>query len=310
MNRGYLSLAAGDRRYLEMAVDWALSIRARTRDPIAVAFDQPLAGQARSELGAVFDDLVEIPARYLRGRFVRDCAVKFCMGEISPFEETVFIDSDCLLIADPAPPWNVPEDAKITMIGQLVGRDSQTRHHGFVTGSLVEKFHLDRYFQCSSGIIHFRSPGAAALFRECATCHETEVVPTLHSNAEPNRRLGSEIATAVVGGRRRFDSYSQRRCYWRRDVAELDPSFPPSADSARRLPDSGEDPRTLPGTGSRTSQEGRALRECVTRDVAYARPWATFEPARQAAPGSTQESSHWRKQTGVAPNSGTVRAEA
>ena len=66
--RGYLTLAAGSARFLEMGVDMALSLREHTTHPIAIAVDEPIAELVERRYPTVFDHVGVVPQEFRDGR--------------------------------------------------------------------------------------------------------------------------------------------------------------------------------------------------------------------------------------------------
>lgn len=221
-SRGWLTLAAERPQYLEMAVDMALSLRAWSPLPVVLAADAPMAAAARSRFPDVFADIVPIEARFLGGR-----ARKYGIAAASPFDETVFVDADCLVIADPAQLWTAAGPGPLTFVGDLLSRDDDAYHHGFATRALMRRFALDRYLKVNSGVLHLRRDGAAEAMEECLRCWSEEIRPALESRLRPWRFLGDELAFGVVGGRRRFDTFGHPGpMYWAPELRALDPQRP------------------------------------------------------------------------------------
>jgi hypothetical protein len=125
-SRGYLTLAARDPVYLEMAVDMALSLREHTALPIALAADEALGVRAQTRYAGIFDVVTLIPQRFREGR-----ALKYGTAEASPFEETMFVDADCIVLASMDDRWSALERSELAMTGELLTTDEDRRHHGF-----------------------------------------------------------------------------------------------------------------------------------------------------------------------------------
>lgn len=83
---GFLTVAFGKQKYLDQAKILALSIKKHMPDiPVAIATDQPAAAD-------VFDDVVPIDLSR-GGSFMQ----KIWLDDYSPYERTLFIDSDCIV---------------------------------------------------------------------------------------------------------------------------------------------------------------------------------------------------------------------
>lgn len=220
--RGYLTLAVGRTRYLEMAVDMALSLREHGPHPIALAADPPLADLARARYGPVFDRVTVVPARFLDGR-----AVKYGAAAASPFEETLFVDADCFVLGSLEYLWAGLEGADVAMLGEHLTEAQNENHHGFSTRRLMRHFGLERYFKTNSGVFCFRTEPARALFDECLDCYLGEVRPRLRGGILRGGWVGDEIGFAVVGGRRGFGTLPlPHAMYWPQEFRALDLDHP------------------------------------------------------------------------------------
>lgn len=83
---GFITMAFGSDKYLRQAESLARSLRRHMPGfPIAIVCD-------RSDVGALFD--IKIPAKNMK---VAGTLLKADLYDYSPFEETLFIDSDCIV---------------------------------------------------------------------------------------------------------------------------------------------------------------------------------------------------------------------
>jgi len=222
MNRGYLTIAARSPRFLEMAVDMALSLREHTDLPVAIAADEHLAGIATREYASVFDEITRIPDRFLQGR-----ALKYGSAEASPFEETIFVDADCILLGSTDDTFSALETADMAMIGEHLTHADKVHHHGFSTSYLIRRFGLDTYLKTNSGFFCFRRSAAMQIMDECRECYLTEVLPGLRWSRILGRWLGDELAFGIVGGRRKLGTLPKPgHMLWPNELRRLDLSNP------------------------------------------------------------------------------------
>jgi hypothetical protein len=222
VDRGYLTMAAGRERYLEMAVDMALSLRKHTEHPIALAADTGLAGLARDLYAPVFDVVTEIPARFLDGR-----AIKYGAAAASPFGETMFVDADCLVLGSLEYLWAGLDTADVAMLGELLTERENENHHGFSTRRLMRIFGLDRYLKTNSGIFCFRTEPAREILDACLECFVNEVRPKLRGGILRGGWIGDEIGFGVVGGRMRLGTLPfPHPMYWPQEFAHIDLAHP------------------------------------------------------------------------------------
>ena len=222
MSRGYLTMAVRKPRYVEMAVDMALSLREHTRLPIAIAVDEGLASGVSERYGSVFDQIVLVPDRFLDGR-----ALKYGTAAATPFEETMFVDADCFVLSSLEGLWGVLDHSDMAMVGEQLTVSQDQNHHGFSTRTLMRRFSLKLYLKTNSGLFCFRREPALQIMEECLECYLHEARPKLRWSLLFGRWLGDEIAFGIVGGRRGIKVFPDPSpMYWPNEFEGLDPSHP------------------------------------------------------------------------------------
>ena len=189
-------MAVGRAHFLEMAVDMTLSLREHTSHPIALATDPELAARSRELYPRVFDEVTLLPSRF-RGR-----ARKYGTAEASPFEETMFVDADCIVLGSLDHLWSSLEHSDLAMVGSPLTAEEDENHHGFSTRWLIRRFGLERYMKTNSGLFCFRRSAAVEIMEECLECFLNEARPQLRRHILLGRWLGDEIAFGIIGGRR------------------------------------------------------------------------------------------------------------
>lgn len=220
--RGYLTMAVGSERFLEMAVDMVLSLRDHTEHPAALVADEAIASLARARYGSVFDDVVLVDERFRDGR-----ALKYGLAEASPYEESAFIDADCIVLGSLDHCWESLDSQPMAMLGELLTTDDDENHHGFSTRSLMRTFELDRYLKTNSGFFCFRTEPARRIMESMRRCYLDEVRPRLGWQIVLGRWLGDEIAIGIVGGRERLGTLPKPgEMYWPDEFAALDLDAP------------------------------------------------------------------------------------
>ena len=221
-SRGYLTMAVGRSRYLEMAVDMALSLRGHTSHPISLAADEALATEAETRYAGVFDEVVRLEERFLVGR-----ALKYGTAAATPYEETIFVDADCIVLGSLDCLWRVLGATDLAMVGELLGAGQDQNHHGFSTADLMRRFGLERYLKTNSGLFCFRRAPTLAVMEECLACYLHEARPKLRWSILTGAWLGDEIAFGIVGGRRGIDTLPEPSpMYWPPEFADLDLARP------------------------------------------------------------------------------------
>lgn len=108
--RGVLTLAFGSDRYVRMATNLALSIKRNWPDtPIAIVTDR-----VRADVDFAFDYV--IPLDITVGRTLEQ---KLNLHRYSPFKETLYIDSDCLVVRDMSAVWLTFSGRDFATIGSM-----------------------------------------------------------------------------------------------------------------------------------------------------------------------------------------------
>lgn len=215
--RGYQTLAVGDLRFLEMAVDLALSAREHTDLPVALAADEETARVARDRFAHIFDYVREVDSRFLGDR-----AAKYGVVDASPFAEGIYLDADALLLGSLDDRWGPCNGASVALVGEFHDASSTKRHHGFSVDDMVRRYQLPRYLKCNSGVFYFRRETALDVMEECLACYRDQLKPHAKGGF-----LGDELALGIVGGRREFAIFPGRQpMYWGRELATLDPRRP------------------------------------------------------------------------------------
>jgi len=190
-------MATGQIEFLEMAVDMALSLRGHTDLPIALACDESIAETARTRYSIVFDHVCLVPDRFLQGR-VR----KYGAAAATPFDETTFVDADCIVLDSLDYLFESLGEHEMAMVGEQLTLEDDENHHGFSTRRLMIQFGLERYLKTNSGIFCFRREPGMEVMEACRECFLNEAKPRLKFSMLLGRWLGDEIAFGIVGGRR------------------------------------------------------------------------------------------------------------
>jgi len=222
VNRGYLTIAARKSKFLEMAVDMALSLREHTEYPIALAADEFITDLAKTNYRSVFDHMTLLPPRFCEGR-----ALKYGAAEASPFEETIFVDADCIVLDSLDNLFATLDTDDLAMVGEHLTLSDDTRHHGFSTSALIRRFRLGSYLKTNSGLFCFRRSRAMAILEDCLECYLKEIRPKLRYSTLLGRWLGDEIAFGIVGGRKAVGTLPKPDpMYWPQEFETLNLNAP------------------------------------------------------------------------------------
>jgi hypothetical protein len=160
---GLITIAYGPRKYLRMARALALSYRRLGgRRPLAVVTDRAGAAQ----LLGCFDLVVPVDAAIGPG-----VVHKLHLDRYTPFDATLFVDSDCLFYKDPERLWRLYARGDVTARGwrYLTGDSPYERDHPYEWVADMKRFlgaaGIARLPHFNSGAFFFRrSETAAALF--------------------------------------------------------------------------------------------------------------------------------------------------
>lgn len=146
--QGYIILACGARRYFEMARVLCFSLK--LKDPkrkVCLACDkQDFLG----DFAPHFDDVV-----YLEDddRFI-GCANKIRLYALSPYEETMYVDSDCLLMkSDMDRHWERLSAQDFAVAG---GKMTSGNWYGEDIGKILKGLSIDYIVKHNSGVFFFR----------------------------------------------------------------------------------------------------------------------------------------------------------
>lgn len=148
MSQGYITLATGPRQYLEMAINLLASIKYNDRSrETCIVLDE---GESLPEEYRVIVDRVAYlkPAHGFYG-----CLNKLRLLEISPFDETIFVDADCILVKnDMDRHWAKFQCDGFSIAGAKV---TQGDWYGFRIAEIIEKLRIPYMVKMNSGVFYF-----------------------------------------------------------------------------------------------------------------------------------------------------------
>lgn len=159
--QGYQIIAVGPARYLALAAACAASLRLfdGTR-PIQLVTDRDTAQLAESGYGHLFDDVTPAPT----GPAVAGPIIKLQAYACAIYDETMFVDADCLLLKrDIDTYWSrLSADYAATLPGQW---RSEGAWYGTDIAEMCRLAGIVRLVQMNSGTIYFkRGPVGQSLF--------------------------------------------------------------------------------------------------------------------------------------------------
>ncbi len=92
-DEGYIAIALDDRRYVDLAVNLALSIRRCETRPVSVVVSPGVT--IRPDQRDLFDEVIVAPPE----ADLHGAMNKARLFDLSPYERTLYVDSDCLLFS-------------------------------------------------------------------------------------------------------------------------------------------------------------------------------------------------------------------
>lgn len=108
--KGILTIATGAQKYIDMAINLAMSCKLKAPHiPLALVTDS-----TNPELLKFFDFIIPVKNKYGKG-----VLQKLYVNEYSPFEKTMFIDSDCLVINSIDWLFELFDGKKVSVVGKI-----------------------------------------------------------------------------------------------------------------------------------------------------------------------------------------------
>jgi hypothetical protein len=154
---GYITLALGSPAYLEMACDLARSLR--YFDPgrrICLVHDYP--SEALAEVAGLFDEYRKLEPRpgYL------GCMNKIRLYDVSPYDRTMYIDADCLLVKDKiGDHWARMRGRPFCITGE---KATSGRWNAVDIAQATAFFRIPYIVRMNSGVFYFEKSEAAEAF--------------------------------------------------------------------------------------------------------------------------------------------------
>jgi len=196
--RGYMTVAAGPRRFVEFAVDLALSLREHNPEGTSLLTDEVGKRTVEDKYPGLFGRVERLPREYTQD--ARRCNLgKFYLADATPYERTMFIDADTLVVGSLSGLWEKLEPFPFAMLGEHLTSEDDREHHGFSTRELMAEFRLGCYLKCAAGILYFQREMGKAVCRECFELYQSSF------RDDPRfqqRRVQDELLFGIAGGRR------------------------------------------------------------------------------------------------------------
>lgn len=143
--KGILIIAQGHQRYINMAKNVAMSYKLTNKTiPIALVTDS-----TDPQLKDLYDYIVPINPEWGKGLIQ-----KIYMDQYSIFEETLYIDVDCLIIRNIDFLWQLFENSNVSVIGRKVLEGSL---FGMSVQEARQKLKLDYLITFNGGVYYFKN---------------------------------------------------------------------------------------------------------------------------------------------------------
>ena len=214
--KGYLTLAFG-KNFAEMAVDMALSIKQFDSKPVSCVVDSKTKNYINKNYEFVFDRLIEIDDN-------KFCfSIKFHSALLSPYDETIFVDADIIILGKIDMLWENPSNYNTIMIGDYLSIEKDENHHGFSTSYLQKQFNVKKYLKTNSGCFYFNVK-SKAFFKSCIEKHK---LLENHTNLNHIGFLGDEITIGIIAERFNvgvFNIYPSLMM-WDKELSVLEPDL-------------------------------------------------------------------------------------
>lgn len=162
MSQGYLTLATGDRQFFDAAVNLAISVRLNdAKRPITLLCDD--ASKLAENEKEQFDRIIVA----LPGTLGVGCAGKLDVPGFLPYDETIFIDSDCLLMKrDMDRHWRKLATQCFNVAGSTIKKGAW---YSFEITKVCEALGLAYMVHMNSGVMYFRKGAELDKFLETVT---------------------------------------------------------------------------------------------------------------------------------------------
>lgn len=227
MSQGYLTLATGDRRFFDAAANVALSVKLNDPErPISLLCDD--AAKLTEAEKSLFDRVIVA----LPGTLGVGCAGKLDVPNFLPYGETMFLDSDCLILKrDMDRHWAKLANDSFNVAGESV---QEGEWYTFDIANVCKALDIPHMVKMNSGVMYFRKGEALDTFMQEVenlreTAHDILVVQHRDMNAQvadepfwgaamarsgllPTRYVpeeGSVMETTYMARRCRFDPVTQ-----------------------------------------------------------------------------------------------------
>ena len=256
--KGFITIASGDEKYYVMAHNLLKSYRQHTGTPLPFA----IICDRKNSLTELFDDVIVLED------MTRSYVDKLRMGEVLPYDETIFIDADCLAYGDLNVLFEVFSHADdVSCFGKVYAPDEPDSKKGWFdyerlpeSEKSAVKFVVDHH----GGLIYMRNTGLTReVFRSAEHYAENYGAYPFLRLTKPADEPALALAMAVHNCRPiPFTDY-RMVCFWNTKISFGKPGQLP------RRPDRGWDVELI-HWGSKNTDTPVYKRELARMDLLHA----------------------------------------
>ncbi len=195
MSQGYLTLATGDRQFFDAAVNLAISVRLNDAErPITLLCDDA----SKLDVGEKeqFDRIIVA----LPGTLGVGCAGKLDVPGFLPYDETMFLDSDCLLMKrDMNRHWQKLATQCFNVAGNTAKKGSW---YTFEISEVCKALGLAYMVHMNSGVMYFRKgPGLDEFLETVSDLRENSQDILFVQHRDMNFQIADEPIWSAAMGR-------------------------------------------------------------------------------------------------------------
>lgn len=160
-DQGYVVIAANRAHYLELAVTAACSLKINDNRPVALLISGGL--RIPKDYFSVFDWIIAFdPEPPFDGMFIR----RFMLDSYTPFERSMHVDADCLLIgSDISRYWALFDGSPVGAMASLVKQGAH--FNGAIdVGRLIDEGIAEEFYLGNWGVFYFEGGRANPVLEE------------------------------------------------------------------------------------------------------------------------------------------------
>ena len=147
LQEGYIIIATDKRQFLEMALNLALSLKLKDSRPVALVYDKSI------EIPGSYKEYFDFQVKILDEDRSGGGFNKLHLYKYSPFQRTMYIDSDCLLAKrEIAIIWQRLKKCHFTLCGEKM---TKGQRYGLDIAVMINKMRIPYMVKCNAGVLFF-----------------------------------------------------------------------------------------------------------------------------------------------------------